>query len=76
MDVRTPTLGDIVLYRSKHGPYLAPAVVVRTRESTIGNRLKPLGPTDVDLSVLTSGGSFIEHAVPHGDGSGQWQWRS
>jgi hypothetical protein len=71
-----PTIGRIVIYRSKTGDYDLPAIITGTRDSMSAAGMARAGddaeklvlstPTHVHLEVLTPGaqGRYQEHNVP------------
>jgi hypothetical protein len=74
----TPTIGRVVLYRSKRGiGYQVPAIVTVTPASLVEHpqsELAPLEPDRVHLWVFGPAGGYAEFNVPEGDGEGAWQW--
>lgn len=77
----TPTIGRIVLYRSRLGlGYLVPAIVTRTVASTVEHANMPtellgLSSDDhVDLRVFGTVKDYREFNVPMGEGEGEWRW--
>lgn len=82
---QVPTIGRVVIYRSRLGHYSVPAVVTATQETLWpegverGDVPALSSPLHVHLHVLTPGrkSSYAEHDVPldeSGETPGSWSW--